>query len=89
MNAIQKELELAKAKMIKEIDFNGKKLVCLTRDNVAIVEAMIRNNSAYIHSSDKNAKPIVNKYGGSTAYWMSLLKKYYYQMNLPSIRMKR
>ena len=75
MNAIQKELELAKAKMIKEIDFNGKKLVRLTRDNVAIVEAMIRNDSAYIHSSNKNAKPIVNKYGGSTAYWMSLLKK--------------
>lgn len=80
MNAIQKELELAKAKMIEEIDFNGKKLVRLTRDNVAIVEAMIRNDSAYILSSNKNAKPVVNKngkqkYGGSTAYWMSLLKK--------------
>lgn len=74
MNAIQKELELAKAKMIEEIDFNGKKLVRLTRDNVAIVEAMIRNDSAYIHSSNKNAKPI-KQYGGSTAYWMSLLKK--------------
>ncbi|MBR5939766.1 MAG: hypothetical protein IKZ88_00785 [Neisseriaceae bacterium] len=79
MNAIQEELELAKGKMLKEMDYCGRKLVCLTRDNVAIVEAMIRNDSAYILSSDKNAKPVnkngKQKYGGSSAYWMSLLKK--------------
>ena len=42
MNTIQKELELAKSKQLQTVDYkNGKKLVCLTRDNVAIVEAMI------------------------------------------------
>ena len=39
--------------MIEEIDFNGYKLAKLTRDNVAIVEAMIRNDSAYIRTSEK------------------------------------
>ena len=53
MNTIQKELLLAREKMIEEIDFNGYKLAKLTRDNVAIVEAMIRNDSAYIRTSEK------------------------------------
>ena len=51
----------------------------LTRDNVAIVEAMIRNDSAYIHSTDVKAAPVYSrkgkvKYGGSSAYWMTQLK---------------
>ena len=78
-NIIQEELELAKSKMCEEVIYKDKTLVKLTRDNVAIVEAMIRNDSAYIHSSDKNAKPVYSrnntiKYGGSTAYWMTQLK---------------
>ena len=79
-NTIQNELELAKSKMIEEVTFKGKSLAKLTRDNVAIVEAMIRNDSAYIRSTDVKAEPIYNrknemKYGGSSAYWMTLLKK--------------
>ena len=78
-NIIQAELELAKSKMIEEVIFEDKKLAKLTRDNVAIVEAMIRNDSAYIHSTDIDAAPVYNrkgriKYGGSSAYWMMLLK---------------
>ncbi len=78
-NTIQDELELAKTKMIEEVPFQGKMLAKLTRDNVAIVEAMIRNDSAYINSTDINAAPIYNrkgevKYGGSSAYWMTKLK---------------
>ena len=84
--SIQTELELATKKMIKEIDgfvYEKKeiKLAKLTENNVAIVEAMIRNDSAYIKSSDTKAEPRYKKngdiiYGGSTAYWMSKLKKY-------------
>lgn len=78
-NTIQDELDLAKTKMIEEVDFRGKMLAKLTRDNVAIVEAMIRNDSAYIHSTDVSAAPVYNrkgevKYGGSSAYWMTQLK---------------
>jgi hypothetical protein len=79
-NTIQDELDLAKSKMIEEVIFQGKTLAKLTRDNVAIVEAMIRSDSAYIRSTDVSAVPIYNrkdemKYGGSSAYWMTLLKR--------------
>jgi len=60
-NTIQKELVLAKSKMIEEVVCLGKTLAKLTRDNVAIVEAMIRNDSAYIHSTDVNAAPTYNR----------------------------
>ena len=78
-NTIQAELKLAKSKMIEETEYYDMTLVKLTRDNVAIVEAMIRNDSAYIHSTNVNACPIYKKngeikYGGSSAYWMTLLK---------------
>lgn len=78
-NTIEDELEFAKSKMIEEIIFRDKTLAKLTRENVAIVEAMLRNDSAYLHSSDITAKPTYNrkneiKYGGSSAYWMILLK---------------
>jgi hypothetical protein len=74
------ELEIANSKMIVEVIFQGKKLAKLTRDNVAKVEAMIRNDSAYIRSTDISAAPIYKgngevKYGGSSAYWMTLLKR--------------
>lgn len=79
-NTIQDELELAKDKMIEEVIFQGKPLAKLTRDNVAIVEAMIRNDSANIRLIDVSAAPTYKrkgevKYGGSSAYWMTLLKK--------------
>ncbi len=66
--------------MIEEIGFQDKTLAKLTRDNVAIVEAMIRNESAYIHSTDVNAAATYNrqgeiKYVGSSAYWMTPLKQ--------------
>ncbi|WP_044937764.1 hypothetical protein [Pseudobutyrivibrio sp. LB2011] len=78
-NTISLELEEAKKKMIEEVSFHEKKLAKLTRDNVAIVEAMILNDSAYIHSTNKTARPEYNrkneiKYGGSSAFWMTQLK---------------
>lgn len=78
-NTIQKELAQAKRKMVDEVDSNGKKLAKLTRENVAIIEAMIQNDSAYLRSSDVEAEPKENKkgdktYGGSSAYWMTQLK---------------
>lgn len=78
-NIIQKELNLAKEKMIEEVCYNGKLIAKLTSNNVAIVEAMLRNDSAYIKSTDIKAAPKFNKnnkevYGGSSAYWMTLLK---------------
>ena len=79
MNTIQAELDLAKSKMIEEVTFQGHSLARLTRDNVAIVEAMIRNDSAYIRSSNAEAGPEFNqnggvKYGGSSAFWMTRLR---------------
>jgi hypothetical protein len=71
LNLIQTELKNAESKMLAVIP--GTDLVLLSPDNVAIVEAMIQNDSAYLKSSDKSAKP-KGQYGGSTAYWMTLLK---------------
>lgn len=78
-NIIQKELNLAKEKMIEEVCYKGKLIAKLTSNNVAIVEAMLRNDSTYIKSTDIKATPKFNKnnkevYGGSSAYWMTLLK---------------
>ncbi len=78
-NCIEEELEASKEKMFKTIDNNGKLLAELSRDNVAIAEAMISNASEYIRMTDVNAKPVYNtknvlKYGGSSAYWMTRLK---------------
>ena len=83
MNMIQQELELAKSKQLQTVDYkNGKKLVCLTRDNVAIVEAMIQNDSAYRRSTRVDAAPIYKKtkpeekiYGGSSGFWLTRLKR--------------
>lgn len=77
-NQIEKELKLANQKLLKPI--KGTSLVELSLDNVAIVEAMIQNDSAYLKSADKKAIPRYNKkgkavYAGSTAYWMTRLKE--------------
>ena len=72
-NKIQQELERAKEKTFKLI--KGTNLVKLSKENVAIVEAMIQNDSRYRKSGDKNAEPDKKKkYGGSTAYWMTQFK---------------
>ena len=64
---------------LEEINFNAStSLVALTRKNVALVEMIIKYDSAYSKASDTNAAPNHNKnYCGSTAFWMSLLKKYF------------
>lgn len=71
MNLIQEELELAKSQMFDLIPGTG--LVELSKKNVAKVEAIIQNDSAYIKSSDKDACA-QGGYKGSTAYWMTRLK---------------
>ncbi len=73
MNIINEELEISKKYMLEEIEFKGNKLVRLTRDNVARVEAMIRNDSDYLKTTDIHAGP-QKKYYGSSAYWMTQLK---------------
>lgn len=47
-------------------------LVALTQDNVAKVEAMIKNDAAYLNSGNIN----FSENGGSTAYWMCKLRNY-------------
>ena len=71
MNLIQEELKLAKSEMFDPIPGTG--LVELSKKNVAKVEAIIQNDSAYIKSSDKDACA-QGGYKGSTAYWMTRLK---------------
>ena len=82
---IRDEFDSSKKHMLTTKQFVSKKkgvtitLVELTLDNVSKVEAMIRNDSSYVKSFDKNAKPTKNKnrkevYSGSTAYWMTKLK---------------
>ncbi len=82
---IRDEFESSKKYMLEtKKPFVSKKgtkitLIELTLDNVAKVEAMVRNDSSYKKSFDVNAGPIKNKngkevYSGSTAYWMTKLK---------------
>lgn len=78
MNIIQNEFEEAKKYMI-EIDNEINNIVKITPENVAKVEAMIKNDSAYLRSSDKFAKLEMSKkgnvkYPGSSAYWIMQLK---------------
>lgn len=90
-NQIEKEQNLANQKLLKPIkgtNIKGPELVELSLDNVAIVEAMRQNDSAYIKSGNPNAVPIFKrdgstKYGGSTAYWMTKLKSFLEQDTYP------
>ncbi len=75
---INKEAEKAKDFMLSPIidndknivkDKDGIELVELSLDNVAKIEAMILNDSAYLKASDEKAEPN-GKYIGSTAYWI-------------------
>lgn len=76
MNKICKELNLAKQYMLETIDHNGMKLVAITQDNVARVEAMIQNDAAYLNAGNTQFGPDKNGKGGSTAYWMCQLRDY-------------
>jgi len=76
MNKICKELNLAKQYMLETIDHNGMKLVAITQDNVARVEAMIQNDAAYLNAGNVQFGPNKNGQGGSTAYWMCKLRDY-------------
>ncbi len=89
VNIIQEELNLAKSKMIEEVIFRDKKLAKLTRDNVAIAEAMMSYDPVYKLSIDAKAGPIKNdkgeiKFNGSRAYWMTKLKEYFVDPKNPN-----
>lgn len=76
MNSIKNELKEAENYML-DIDEN---IVKITLKNVASVEAMIKNDSAYLRAGDKNSEPQISKngkinYKGSSAYWISQLKE--------------
>lgn len=60
-NTIQQELAMASTKMIKGVEYGGKLLAEITRENVAVAEAMIQSDSAYSRSFDKNAGPLFSK----------------------------
>ena len=74
MNKIQKELEQAEQYMLKT--YNNTNLVAISQDNVAKVEAMIKNDAAYLNAANPESGPTQNGKGGSTAYWMYKLKDY-------------
>ena len=77
-NTINKERENSEKYFFKldTFDYNeDTKLVKLTSDNVSKVEAMILIDSTYRKSCDVLAEPI-GKYQGSTAFWMTELKKH-------------
>lgn len=80
---ISEELELSNKYMIsRKINQDGLKLVDLTVDNVARIEAIILNDSTYKKAADPHSAPVQYprkqtdeyKYGGSTAYWITQLK---------------
>ena len=73
-NLINEEFLASKEIMIEEVSWNNRTLAKLNRHNVAIVEAMIRNDSDYIKTSVKDAGP-KDQYKGSSAYWFSKLKE--------------
>lgn len=51
------------------------RVVSLTPNNIALVEAFITYDSDYSRSGDKNAAPD-NNFHGSTAFWMNELRKH-------------
>ena len=76
---LKEEQELKMKYLLETEDFEGMKIVKLTTDNIARVEAMIMTDSGYAKSGDVNAGPTRKKngredYPGSTAYWMTQLK---------------
>lgn len=74
MNLIDQEVKDSKKYMFEDEEINGLKLVKLNHRNVALVEAIIRNDSKYINSSNIHANINVTKYG-SLGYWLTQLKE--------------
>lgn len=72
MNLIQSELENSR---VYDLERDGK-LVKLTPQNVAIVEAMVRADSNYTRLGDINQYPGKDGRPGSVAFWMTQLKLY-------------
>ena len=70
MGLIQQEFKISKGKDFETKIFKGKRMVTITQDNVAIAEAMIRNDSDYIHMSDSS-------FGKSAACYLSELREIY------------
>lgn len=80
MGLIEKETAASNNYKLAEETIDGEKIVKLTRDNVARVEAMIRYNSDYRDAGDENKGRIINKKGdikyiGSSTYWLKQLKE--------------
>ena len=73
--SIEEELKERKKYELQYDKWNGVKLVALTTDNVARVEAMIYTDSSYSRSGDENAKPKGKNIKGSSAYWFKRLKE--------------
>lgn len=73
MNKISEEKQESLKFMLSDIEYAGKKLVELTPRNVALIEAMIANDSNYLKGMDKNNKP-KGKYRGSNSFWFNELK---------------
>ena len=57
------------------MDKKNPDLLKLSKENVALAEFLVRNDSAYTKTSIKTAVPTA-KYHGSTAYWFSRLKEF-------------
>lgn len=69
----------------EEIEYNGEKvrILKLTKDNVARMEAIIKIDSNYKDSNDINKKILYDKnnkikYNGSSSYWLNQLKEIIY-----------
>ena len=75
MTKKQSELIAAKKFMLEDYYWQEHWLVRINRRNVALVEAMMRTDSSYRRSFDRNAKPSGN-YSGSSAYWFTRLKEF-------------
>lgn len=82
MESIQIEEELAKKYELEQDIIDNNKIVKLTRDNVAKVNAYISTDSDYKDSNNINKGPIFYKnkgkikYVGSSSYWLNNLKQY-------------
>lgn len=76
MNRISFEKKAAKKYMLKTIKSDCACLVDITPNNVAMVEAMIQNDSAYLNAANSQLGTDKNGNVGSTAYCMCQLKNY-------------
>ncbi len=87
MTLIKKEIDVSKDYELKTDTINYKKsevkIVKLTRDNVARIEAIIRTDSDYRDSKDITKEIVFDKKGnikyyGSSSYWLNQLNEIIY-----------